>query len=46
VSRPTSPQQQARNDRVDKIVELFRAGYTLDYACEQGVVGGWTRATS
>lgn len=38
-----SPEQQARNERVDRIVELFASGYSQDYVCEQGVLWGWTR---
>ncbi|TKJ24344.1 hypothetical protein [Blastococcus sp. CCUG 61487] len=41
--RQASPEQVARNQRVDRIVELFVAGYSQDYVCEQGVTGGWTR---
>lgn len=35
--------QQARNDRVDRMVELFVAGHSVDYVCEEGLAGGWTR---
>lgn len=39
----TRAEQRARNARVDAMVELFRAGHSLDYVCEQGLAGGWTR---